>query len=131
MIQTDDPDIILDAIRLGIWANSGYLAVHRMQQRLPRNTALAEFWDEFVTEQLATHRARILAAARNDAGFRYAALTRDMLTVEQVLNDVEYPMAALFGTNSTGLFDVLWAPYMLGVIGTVIGIHNSVPRARE
>lgn len=131
MIQTGDPDTVLDALRLGIWANSGSLAEYRLGRRLPHNVTLAAFWNEVVVQQLETHRTSILAAARDDAGFRYAALTHDMLTVEQVLNDSERPMAALFGTNSTGLYDVTWAPYMLGVIGTAIGAYHSIPRARE
>ena len=97
---------------------------------------LADFWDDFASQNAKSHAADIAAAASCDEGMLYASLRHRFLTVGNVLAATGSDLTPLFTTHHAVIFNALWTSYLEYLVGAAArawgrAIHSGLPKASE
>ena len=136
MISSPDPGIHLNGLRLATWVSRGAVFLRNGRIVVPAKAPehLADFWDDFASQNAKSHAADIAVAAASDEGMLYASLRYRYLTVEHVLTATGSDLTPLFNTHHSVIFDAPWLGYLEYLGGAAArawgrAAHSGLPRA--
>jgi hypothetical protein len=95
---------------------------------------LAEFWDDFASQNAKSYAADITAAASRDEGMLYASLRYRFLTVGELLATSGSDLTPLFNSHHSVIFDAPWLGYLEYLGGAAArgwgqAVHSGLPKA--
>jgi hypothetical protein len=136
MVSCPDPGIHLNGLRLATWVSRGAVFLRNGRIVVPAKAPehLAEFWDDFASQNAKSYAADITAAASCDEGMLYASLRYRFLTVGDVLATTGSDLTPLFNTHHSVIFDAPWLGYLEYLGGAAArnwgrAAHSGMPRA--
>jgi hypothetical protein len=136
MVSSPEPAIHLNGLRLATWVSRGAVFLRNGRIVVPAKAPeqLAEFWDDFASQNAKSCAADITAAASCDEGMLYASLRYRFLTVSTVLTTAGSDLSPLFNTHHSVIFDAPWLGYLEYLGGAATrgwgrAAHSGLPRA--
>ena len=138
MVSSCDQDIHLNGLRLAIWVSRGAVFLRNGLLVVPAKAPehLADFWDDFASQNAKSHTVDIAAAASSDEGMLYASLRHRFLTVGNFLAATGSDLSPLFTAHHAVIFNALWTSYLDYLVGAAArawgrAIHSGLPQASE
>ena len=114
MVPSPEPDTHLNGLRLATWVSRGAVFLRNGRIVVPAKAPehLAQFWDDFASQNMKSYAADIAAAASCDEGMLYASLRWRFLTVNDVLTATGSDLTPLFKLHNSVIFDAPWLGYL-------------------